>query len=368
MNNEEIVTKLQEHGFTILEERYSKKKIPVVDRKGYKYVIDLYNIICLNQNVLSFHVSNPYTIENIQTYLNNFNPTSFIQSTEYKGNEDTLIFKCGLCGRLYQRSWAKMKSCKNKVCRKCISHVEQSYSRDYIEGTFERHGYKLLEEKYIRNSQPLLCEDKDGYKYKISLQNLEKGRNPRKFSMEYNMDNYSDNLNLFIKKNKLNIKLIELLPNNKAKFECSCGDLFTTDVYRVVSGEKRRCNKCTHKISGLELEVMNYLSFKNIRFDYQHVYNDCRNKKCLPFDFYLPDFNTCIEIDGDQHFHPAFTSNTEKALKNFKKILSNDEKKERYCKKNNINLIRIPYWEIKNGKFKKILSQFTNRLNNELTK
>lgn len=29
MNNEEIIIKLQKHGFTILGEYYSKKKIPV---------------------------------------------------------------------------------------------------------------------------------------------------------------------------------------------------------------------------------------------------------------------------------------------------------------------------------------------------
>lgn len=36
------------------------------------------------------------------------------------------------------------------------------------------------------------------------------------------------------------------------------------------------------------------------------------------------------------------------------------EKKEEYCLNNGIGLIRIPYWKIKSGKFKEILSQFIN--------
>lgn len=41
-------------------------------------------------------------------------------------------------------------------------------------------------------------------------------------------------------------------------------------------------------------------------------------------------------------------------------VQNNDNKKEQYCIDNNIGLIRIPYWKIKNEKFKESLSQFIN--------
>ena len=64
----------------------------------------------------------------------------------------------------------------------------------------------------------------------------------------------------------------------------------------------------------------------------------------LKFDFYIPSLNVCIEYDGEQHFEIAFGKG-EEGLKDRKR---KDEIKNNYCKFNNINLIRIPYWEFEN--------------------
>ena len=40
-------------------------------------------------------------------------------------------------------------------------------------------------------------------------------------------------------------------------------------------------------------------------------FNWCKNpetNKYLPFDFYIPDLNLIIEIDGDQHFEQVSTT------------------------------------------------------------
>lgn len=71
-------------------------------------------------------------------------------------------------------------------------------------------------------------------------------------------------------------------------------------------------------------------------------FDGCKNQKKLPFDFYLNDFNIIIEYDGIQHFKPSFNE------KEFKNIKVNDEIKNKFCKDNNIKLIRIPYWEFEN--------------------
>jgi very-short-patch-repair endonuclease len=83
----------------------------------------------------------------------------------------------------------------------------------------------------------------------------------------------------------------------------------------------------------------------NVKYIKQKRFNDCRNKLPLPFDFYLPDINTCIEYDGEQHFKEV---NIFGGVDRFKNQRTNDNIKNIYCQEKNINLIRIPYWEILN--------------------
>jgi len=83
-----------------------------------------------------------------------------------------------------------------------------------------------------------------------------------------------------------------------------------------------------------------FLTKKNIDFIPQYKFNDCKNIKKLPFDFYLPSYNTCIEFQGRQHYEPiAFFGGDIGFLKQQKR----DEIKEIFCQKNNIKLIKIKY-------------------------
>ena len=60
----------------------------------------------------------------------------------------------------------------------------------------------------------------------------------------------------------------------------------------------------------------------------------------LPFDFYLPEYNICIEYDGEHHFRPIeMWGGYEKFIIN----QENDEIKNEYCKNHNITLLRLPY-------------------------
>lgn len=55
-----------------------------------------------------------------------------------------------------------------------------------------------------------------------------------------------------------------------------------------------------------------------------------------------------IEFDGEQHFKPTdFTSKQDILTinKSFISLKNRDQIKTTYCKKNNIKLIRIPYWK-----------------------
>ena len=70
----------------------------------------------------------------------------------------------------------------------------------------------------------------------------------------------------------------------------------------------------------------------------QYKFKDCKNKYELPFDFYLPKYNTCIEYDGDHHnkiidFFGGF--------KGYEKRKVNDNVKTKYCSDNGIILLRF---------------------------
>lgn len=86
---------------------------------------------------------------------------------------------------------------------------------------------------------------------------------------------------------------------------------------------------------------------------------DCCNIKPLPFDFYLPEYNVCIEYDGIQHFEPTRFNKKmtiEEANDNFIQQKFRDEIKNNYCKNNNIKLLRIPYTEYDN--IEKVINKY----------
>jgi len=84
------------------------------------------------------------------------------------------------------------------------------------------------------------------------------------------------------------------------------------------------------------------LKKRKILFESQKKFDGCRNIRELPFDFYLPKYNMCIEFDGVHHFKPM---NHWGGKENLIEVKRRDEIKNQYCKDNNIKLLRIKYDE-----------------------
>lgn len=96
-----------------------------------------------------------------------------------------------------------------------------------------------------------------------------------------------------------------------------------------------------------ERQIRQWLQKYNIEYVYQKTFIDCKDINALPFDFYIPKYNICIEYDGEQHFRPVNFDGreTELVIQQFKKLQQHDKIKNQYCKNNNINLLRIPYYK-----------------------
>lgn len=138
--------------------------------------------------------------------------------------------------------------------------------------------------------------------------------------------------------------------------KCDCGNpnLVEVAVGQLTRGHTLSCG-CRHQ-SKWEMFIGDYLTLLNIVFEPQKRFNDCKNKKqsdMLPFDFYLPDYNICIEYDGEHHFRPMeMWGGYEKFLIN----QENDNIKNEYCKNHNIRLLRLPYTHSKEDIKKEILN------------
>lgn len=87
--------------------------------------------------------------------------------------------------------------------------------------------------------------------------------------------------------------------------------------------------------------IEHWLNVHHIKYITQMKFDGCKAIRSLPFDFFLVDYNKCIEFDGKQHFESVEYFGGQKGFENRKQ---HDYIKNEYCKNNNIPLLRIPYY------------------------
>jgi rubrerythrin/very-short-patch-repair endonuclease len=127
-------------------------------------------------------------------------------------------------------------------------------------------------------------------------------------------------------------------------------------------GQKTGCPICSE--SKGEILISTILDGLNIVYDRQKRFKDCTNLKTgrycrtLPFDFYLPEYNTMIEYDGIQHFKEVGMWGGEDSLKSQQ---LRDQIKNKYCEDNGINMLRIPYTMKSDEVFKTIKNKLGNK-------
>jgi len=86
----------------------------------------------------------------------------------------------------------------------------------------------------------------------------------------------------------------------KLLFRCtSCGNPFETTPRNYVKRGFTRCHDCNWSMHSLgEVSIKQFLEELNINNIREYRFDDCRDKRTLPFDFFLPDYNAIIEFDG----------------------------------------------------------------------
>lgn len=277
----------------------------------------------------------------VKNYIENHECSLLINENNYKGVGQLLEIIC-VCGNKTNMTFSNFE--KGQRCRKCSGTERFDY--EYVKKYFEDNGCTLLSKEYKNNSILLdyICEC--GNISKICFASFragnrckkcgrEKMANSQRYSYEFVKKTFEENGCLLLSDEYLGCK-------QKLDYVCSCGNKSKISFDNFLQG--KRCGEC--KESKGEKKVKEFLIDNNIIFEKQYIFDDLKRIDFLRFDFALFNINNdlmcLVEYDGEYHYLPI----------EGEEILAlqqeRDEMKNIYCDKNNIKLLRIPYWEFDN--------------------
>lgn len=149
----------------------------------------------------------------------------------------------------------------------------------------------------------------------------------------------------------INIKVIEPYVNalTPITHQClTCKHEWPAAPNNILGGNG--CPRCNE--SHGEKLITSWLNSHKIKFIPQYRFDDCKDKYTLPFDFYLVDYNICIEYQGEQHYRAIDFFGGDAR---FEICQLHDQIKRDYCDNNNIPLLCIRYDENIEEKLEKFL-------------
>ena len=289
-----------------------------------------------------------HTYNEVKQYIEN-NSNCTLLSTEHENVNALMNLRCE-CGEKFQTTFKLFKQGK-KQCNKCgykNSNKNRTYTIEYVKKFCKKNKMILLSDEYTncKTELELIC-NKCGKPFKTTFDQIKNGN--KRYCNECSDTKFKKNMNSFNKKNHDDfVEELSKITNDfevldeyvdaktHLRFKCKkCGNICYKTPDNILN-KFRGCSVCNE--SKGERKIRKWLEDNNINFESQYRFEDCKNIRPLPFDFYLPQYNCCIEYDGEQHY---------KEVKIFRRpleeIQKNDKIKTDYCAKHNIKLIRIPY-------------------------
>lgn len=368
---EEICEIFESKGYVLLEDVYinGRTKMKCKNKDGYLFSLDLDGIkVADSPNPQLFGIRNPYALDNMKHYIaTETKNETVLLSTKHTHHKHKLEFRCGECNEVFSETWNNFRSKKHKVCPQCFKKlsgegkiaVKRVDTSKYIMQIIENGLYPLFGE--IKNTKDkILVQDKDGY---MGVTKLYTALNGGSFKRYYAGNPYTiTNIRLCCAKNGYDCIIPDqIFKGTKQKIDviCCCGEWFKTAVYHLILERKYRCDKCSGRQSNIEGLAQAYLETNSIKFVREFTYQDCKYIEPLPFDFYLPDYDSLIEVDGIGHYEPVgYNGNKEIAQPVYEGTVRNDGIKNTYCQQNDIPLLRIPYWCFEDSEYQQKIKEF----------
>ena len=207
--------------------------------------------------------------------------------------------------------------------------------QDCINKYGNKYDYSLIKYKNCHELVEIICDIHGSYRQSL--------KSHRKYGCPIcggyrilNTKNFIEKSNI-IHYNNYDYSLIEYKSSNiNVKIICPKHGIFEQKAYSHLQGGG--CKIC--KSSRGEKKIIKILNDKNIKYIVQKSFNECRYKSLLYFDFYLPEYNICIEYNGEQHYRSVEFFGGEKS---FNLTLERDKHKKEFCINNNIKLYIISY-------------------------
>jgi len=229
----------------------------------------------------------------------------------------------------------------NRNCYKC-SNNQKLTNEEFINESRKIHGYKydysLVDYKNAKTKIKIICSIHGVF------EQIPDNHNTKKYGCPKCSKSHKLTTKEFINESKkihgrYDYSLVDYKnTNTKVIIICLTHGIFEQKPEKHLIGNG--CPKC--KESHGERKISNFLEEHNISFKQEYVFDSCRNINPLPFDFYLPNYNTCIEYDGIQHFEPVEFFGGKDSLVIRKGM---DKIKTQFCTSNKIDIIRIKYTE-----------------------
>ncbi|WP_291626038.1 hypothetical protein [Clostridium sp.] len=276
-------------------------------------------------------------------------------SNEYINSKTKMDYICP-CG--HKNSMNLINFSMGKRCPDCNGNKRHNYEE--VKKFFEKEGYKLISTEYINANTKLDYICPNGHIHSITFNSFNHGvRCPecRNIKLNERMKKDIEEIRtLFLQEGYILLEKEYINAHQKLELQCPNGHNIYLSYDKFQQGV--RCSKCNASKS--ERYIIQLLKEFNIKYEHQYRFKDCRDIQPLPFDFYLPNYNMCIEYDGEGHYLPIDFEGQgqESAEKQLKDRQKKDNIKTKYCLDHNIKLIRIPYWEQDN--IENILKQELN--------
>ena len=249
---------------------------------------------------------------------------------------DRIRIKCKICGAIEKHLVSNLL--EGYGCRNC--YILSRRKKDFIEECKKLYGDKIDYSHTIyinkRTKIQYICKY-CGLQEQLPLEHLKrgcKGCNKKKSGNKENFINKANKIHNY----KYDYSLVEY--QNKysvVKIVCPVHGMFEQEARVHLQGSG--CPKC--RSSKGEKKIREILNSNGIVFEEQKKFDDLKDKSHLSYDFYLPESNTLIEYNGIQHYENSFN----KTRKDFLLQKHHDWLKRNYARKNNFNLIVIPFWE-----------------------
>lgn len=257
---------------------------------------------------------------------------------KYKNNSTGILVRCKKCSH----EWNPIPNSllRGNGCPHCYGRIS---SDEFIEKLSNTHNHISIIGNYKGSKEKthFYCSihNKNFYKmpYRVlqednpcpDCRNQEISRRQTRTNDQYrnelsSITQYIEPLDKYVKDN---VPILHMCKKCGYKWEISPQHIM----------ESPSCPNC-NGTSG-ETLVANYLTSNNISYECQKSFPDLKYKKPLFYDFYLPKYNVLIEYDGEFHYFPVISE------ENFNVGKIRDKFKNDYAIKNNITLIRIPYWD-----------------------